>query len=80
MGSAGLLSKLGLIGPLSDSSYGSDVYDHVFLPSFSLIGVNRDLITPARDAAFFEGESVDYGPKLRCCPERTFVEMGRSEG
>ena len=44
-----------LIGPLSDSSYGSGVYDHVFLPSISLIGVNRDLIPPARDTAFFEG-------------------------
>jgi len=44
MGSVGLLSKLDLIGPLSDSSYGSGVYDHVFLPSISLIGLNRDLI------------------------------------
>jgi hypothetical protein len=65
-GSVGLLSKLDLIGPLSDSSYGSGVYDHVFLPSISLIGVNRDLITPARDTAFFDGDSVDYCPKSRC--------------
>jgi len=55
-----------LIGSLSDSSYGSGVYDHVFLPSISLIGVNRDLIPRARDTAFFEGDFVDYGLKSRC--------------
>ncbi len=66
MGSVGLLSKLDLIGLLSDFSCGSDVCDHFFLSSISLLGVNRDLIPPARDTAFFKGDSVDYGPKSRC--------------
>ena len=54
IGSVGLLSEPSLIGPLPDSSYRSGVYDHVFLPSISLIGVNGDLIPPAGDTAFFE--------------------------
>jgi hypothetical protein len=75
-----LFFKLDPVILVRASVLGSGISSHVLLRSISLIGVNRDLITPARDTAFFEGESVDYGPKLRCCPERTFVEMGRSEG
>jgi hypothetical protein len=39
-----MLSKLDLIGPLSNSSSGLGVYGYVFLPSISLAGENRHLI------------------------------------
>jgi hypothetical protein len=58
-----LLFKLDLIAILFDSSLGSGIYSHVFLPSISPQGVNSDLIFPTKNTAIFEADSADYGPK-----------------
>jgi hypothetical protein len=78
--SAELLSKLDLIILLSASSLGSGIYNHVPLSSISPQGANTGIVLTRRSTTIFGSDSADYGPKLRSCPERTPLEMGRYEG
>ena len=55
-------------------------YDQSALCLMHPCEVSNGSILSQKNTAIFNARSADYGPKLRCCPERTFVEMGRSEG
>jgi hypothetical protein len=59
-----------------DSSFGSGIYNHVFLSSISPRGVNSDLILPTRNTAHFRVDSVDYGPESIWKPEWNFCGIG----
>jgi hypothetical protein len=74
-----LFSKLDLVTLLVDSSFGSGIYTHVFLPTISPRGVNSDLILPTGNTGIFEGDSVDYGTKSICGSEWKSFEDARFE-